>query len=52
STTKPSGLGLGLAYCKRTVEAHGGRITVDSRLGEGTTFTITIPKEISTNPLR
>lgn len=42
-TTKPNGIGLGLAYCKRTVEAHGGSITVDSKVGKGTTFTIKIP---------
>ncbi|UCD44290.1 MAG: GAF domain-containing protein [Candidatus Bathyarchaeota archaeon] len=42
-TTKVSGLGLGLAYCKRAVEAHGGTIRVASTVGEGTTFTIFIP---------
>ena len=44
TSTKPLGIGLGLAYCKRAVEAHGGTITVDSAVGEGTTFTIWIPK--------
>ena len=39
-STKKSGLGLGLAYCKMTVEAHGGKIMVDSVVGKGTTFTI------------
>ena len=42
-TTKSTGTGLGLSYCKRTVEEHGGHITVESKLGEGTTFTIRIP---------
>ena len=42
-TTKPSGLGLGLAFCKRAVEAHGGSIGVESKAGEGTTLTITLP---------
>jgi signal transduction histidine kinase len=42
-TTKAKGQGLGLAVCKRLVEAHGGEITVESRLGEGTTFTIRLP---------
>jgi signal transduction histidine kinase len=42
-TMKSGGLGLGLAYCKRVVEAHGGRITVKSKEGEGSIFTIELP---------
>ena len=45
-TTKSKGLGLGLSYCKRAVEAHGGRIQVESVVGEGTTFTILIPNNL------
>jgi signal transduction histidine kinase len=41
------GLGLGLYIVSRIVEAHGGSITVDSRPGEGATFTVELPTAAS-----
>jgi signal transduction histidine kinase len=50
-STKAKGIGLGLVICKQIVEGHDGNITVESRVGEGSTFTVTLPirmeKEIS-----
>ena len=37
------GTGLGLSVCHRVVKQHGGLILVDSKVGEGTTFTVVIP---------
>ena len=43
STRQKGGTGLGLAISKRIIEMHGGRITIDSELGKGSTFTIKLP---------
>ncbi len=42
TTTKASGMGVGLSICRTIVESHGGKIWVDSVPGEGTTFHFTL----------
>jgi len=44
-TTKTSGMGLGLGMIKNIIEAYGGRIFFESNLGQGTVFTVILPKE-------
>jgi two-component system sensor histidine kinase KdpD len=43
SSKRAGGVGLGLAICRGLVEAHGGRIWVQDRLGPGTTISFTLP---------
>jgi PAS domain S-box-containing protein len=42
-TTKAKGMGLGLAICKRIIEAHEGSISLQTKAAEGTTVTVRIP---------
>ena len=42
-STKPKGTGLGLPFCRRVAEEHGGEITVSTQLGGGSTFVVTLP---------
>jgi putative PEP-CTERM system histidine kinase len=42
-TTKKKGMGIGLFHCKTIVEAHSGKIEVDSEEGKGTTFRVFLP---------
>ncbi len=46
-TTKSQGLGIGMFHSKMIVEAHQGRIEVESRAGEGTTFRVFLPLSVS-----
>jgi signal transduction histidine kinase len=39
----PRGSGLGLHIARLIIEAHGGELSVESKLGQGTTFTVSLP---------
>jgi PAS domain S-box-containing protein len=51
-TTKAKGMGFGLAVAKRLVEAHGGSISVETELGKGSTFTVTLPMKTNVEEVK
>ena len=46
-TYKEQGTGLGLAICDQVIKAHGGHISVESTVGDGTCFSVFLPQKVS-----
>jgi len=47
---KPRGIGLGMSITRKIVEEHGGQIRIDSEVGRGTTFTVSLPADVAARP--
>jgi signal transduction histidine kinase len=49
-TTKPEGVGLGLAIVAKIVDEHGGKIAVESEPGKGSIFVVSLPMDPAPSP--